>query len=202
MTELWLVRHGQTDWNLEGRYQGRSDVPLNTIGLDQVRDLANRLRGKRFVAIYSSNLKRARQTAEVLEAKLGLPMIVDQRLKEACLGDWEGKLFKDISEDYVDEMEERRKNPVHARPPGGETVAEVASRVAQVADDIVRSYPVGPVIVVSHGLALATLICQAKRLPLSMAYSIIPNNVKPAVIEWTDKHSKFVDSEDSINDLQ
>jgi probable phosphoglycerate mutase len=80
MTELWLVRHGQTDWNLEGRYQGQSDIPLNAAGLEQARQLAERLSVTHFEALYSSDLQRAFQTVAILGERLGLAV----RLTSAC----------------------------------------------------------------------------------------------------------------------
>lgn len=184
MTELWLVRHGATDWNLQGRYQGQIDVPLNPTGLEQAQALAQKLAGKKFAAIYCSHLERARQTAQALADRLNLAVKIDPRLQEVSLGDWEGELFDDIAQNYPEHIAERRSNPVHSRPPGGESVAEVAARMAQAADDIARAHPEGPVIIVSHGLALATLICLARQIPLNQAFKLIPENAAPEVIEW------------------
>jgi 2,3-bisphosphoglycerate-dependent phosphoglycerate mutase len=82
MTQLWLIRHGLTDWNLEGRYQGQSDIPLNAEGLAQARRLAERLKGTSIEALFSSDLLRAYQTAKILGECLGLPVQADPRLRE------------------------------------------------------------------------------------------------------------------------
>ncbi len=184
MTELVLARHGQTDWNLEGRYAGQADVPLNAAGINQAQSLAQRLNGRRFTAIYSSDLQRARQTAEILAQRLKLPLKLDPRLREINQGQWEGELFTVLVERYAAEMTERRRNPIHAHPPGGESVAEVARRVIQAADDIARAHPQGSVLLVAHGITLAVLICQSQRIPLSEVYHNIPENADPVVIVW------------------
>jgi 2,3-bisphosphoglycerate-dependent phosphoglycerate mutase len=82
MTLLWLIRHGQTDWNLEGRYQGQCDAPLNAAGRAQAEALASRLTGQSFAALYSSDLQRARETAEIIGAQLGLFSQCEVRLRE------------------------------------------------------------------------------------------------------------------------
>jgi alpha-ribazole phosphatase len=184
MTQLYLVRHGQTDWNVEGRYQGQSDLPLNAVGRAQAAQLSQRLAGIPFIAVYSSDLQRAKETAEILAAVGGLAVQVDPRLREIKLGQWEGQLMTEIVARYPAAWAERQRDPVHARAPEGETVAEVAERVAEAATAIARAHPAGPVLVVSHGVALATLICQARRQPLPETYEAIPPNGQPEIVEW------------------
>jgi alpha-ribazole phosphatase len=184
MAELWLVRHGQTDWNVEGRYQGQSDVPLNEAGLNQARLLAESLRGSHFDALYCSDLKRASRTAEILGQELGLPVIVDHRLREICQGEWEGLLVDEIARRFSASVSAWENRTREVRAPGGESVAEVAARVAQAADAIALAHPGQRILIVSHGLALATLICQSQGIPLAEVYSHIPDNAHPAVIQW------------------
>ena len=184
MTELWLVRHGQTDWNVEGRYQGQADQPLNDVGFAQARALARELDGRHFDALYSSDLLRARQTAATIAQQLGLQVTVDRRLREINQGEWEGQLFTDIVRRYEDEIAARREDPVGSRPPGGESVAEVASRIWTAVDEIVLAHPGGRVLLVSHGLALATLMARARGASLAEVYSLIPDNASPQVITW------------------
>jgi broad specificity phosphatase PhoE len=182
MTEIWLVRHGQTDWNLVGRWQGHADIPLNSTGLEQARILADKLVQARqvFTALYSSDLLRAFQTAQVLGDRLGLIPVKDRRLREISKGQWEGMLAGEARLRW----NETSSNPLSARAPGGESILEVAERLARSADDISAAHPIGPVLIVTHGLALATLLCQARRLPLEQAEVNIPDNAVAQVIFW------------------
>ncbi len=183
-TTLWLVRHGQTDWNVEGRYQGQVNVPLNAAGLQQARALAAEMAGEKFDAVYCSDLERARVTAEIIARPQHLPVHCDVRLREINQGQWEGKYYLHLMVQYPDEMRARRIDPDHFRPPDGETAAEVAARMAQAAGEIAASYPEGRVVIVSHALALAALFCLANALPLQEVYDHLPPNARPVVIEW------------------
>ncbi len=186
MTTLWLIRHGQTDWNLEGRYQGQSDVPLNARGLAQAETFAASLGGKHFDALYTSDLARAYQTAQVIAVCIGLPVQPDPRLREINQGEWQGRTLDEIKGIYNEGAQARQVtiDPVTVRAPGGESVWEVSQRMAQAADDIARRYPDGTVLVVGHGLALATLYCQAENIPLADVYFHIPENTQATIIRW------------------
>lgn len=185
MTRLCLVRHGQTDWNLEGRYQGQSDIPLNSTGIKQARLIAEILRDEKFDAVYSSDLSRAIRTAEIItEHRNHLKINTDPRLREVRQGEWEG-LTRDIIRDrYPKIWEALIENPVSAHPPGGETVLEVQSRVNAALNDISALYPDGNILVVSHGLALATVICSVNGFPIGLAYQKVPENADPIWVPW------------------
>lgn len=184
MTEIWLVRHGQTDWNLEGRLQGQLDVPLNEAGLEQANQLAATLAGKKFSALFSSDLMRARQTAEIISMVVGLPIHFDRRLREISQGQFEGMLFSEVVEKFESALEDRARNPVNSRLPGGESVAELATRFRNCMDEIACSNFRAPVLVVAHGLAIATIVCQARKYPLETVYSHIQENATAEIIEW------------------
>lgn len=184
MMEFWLVRHGQTDWNLQGRYQGHADQPLNEQGLRQADALAARLRPAQFAGIYSSDLQRAYITAQALAADRRQPVTLDPRLREANLGVWEGMQVADIVREYPEAWAWRQRDPIHARPPGGESLLDLAARMAAVADELAGRHATGPLLIVSHGLALATLICRAQGHDLGEAYNLIPENAHPLVIDW------------------
>jgi alpha-ribazole phosphatase len=184
MTELWLVRHGQTDWNVEGRYNGQEDTPLNETGIRQAQAAADRLAGERFAAVYSSDLQRAYRTAQIITARLGLPIQTDKRLREIHQGEFQGLLVNEIAKRFAVVMQQWHDNPATAHAPGGESVAQVAERLAAAADDIARMHPGERVLVVSHGMALATLIARARGISLERAYTLIPENASPVVVEW------------------
>jgi 2,3-bisphosphoglycerate-dependent phosphoglycerate mutase len=184
MTEFWLVRHGQTDWNAALRYQGQTDIPLNETGLAQARGLADLLAGNHFAALYSSDLQRAAQTAEILGEALRLDVCLHPGLREICFGEWEGYTRDEVHAHYADLIAERHSHPLDSRPPGGETNRELAQRVAATADEIARAHPEGRVLVVSHGLALATLTCLACGFPLEDVYSHGLENAQPRQIKW------------------
>lgn len=181
---LWLVRHGQTDWNITGRFQGQADPGLNEAGRLQASQLAARLAGRPFDALYSSDLLRARETADRLAAELGLPVRLDARLREVNHGEWDGLLAAEIEARFPLDWSERRRSPLTARPPGGETVLEVADRVQDVAADIARLHPRGEVLVVGHGLTLAVLACLSLGRPLDGVHDRIPPNAEPTVVAW------------------
>ena len=201
MTTLWLVRHGQTDWNVEARYQGQTDVPLNAAGVGQAQSLAAELTGMHFDAVYSSPLQRARLTAEIIAAGLFLPVQTDERLLEIHQGQWEGEIYYDLLVRFPDEMRARREDPYRFRPPEGESAAEVAARAAKAADDIYRLYRHGRVLVVSHALTLAALYCLAKQIPLTEIYDHLPQNAHPVVVEWPPALRSFpvIDPHSTVN---
>jgi alpha-ribazole phosphatase len=184
MTMFYLVRHGQTDWNKEGRYQGQADTPLNAAGEEQARQLAGKFDGIQIDAVYSSDLQRARRTAEAIGQALQLPVQLDVRLREINHGVWEGMLFTDIMRQYAAEIKEREMSPLEARAPGGESVLEVAERVLTAAESIAIMHPDETVILVSHGLALAVLACAGHGYPLTEVFKHVPENAQPDLIEW------------------
>ena len=186
MTEFWLIRHGQTDWNLTGRWQGQAlNAPgLNDMGYAQALAALKHLIGKHFAAIYSSDLLRACQTAELFAETLGLTVILEPRLREINLGAWEGMLGADIETLYPYEFAERARDPFHAHAPQGESPFVVAERVVAAVKDIADEHPNDSVLIVSHGVSLAVIICHAEGIAMDKIYEHIPENAKPYHVEW------------------
>ena len=182
--EFWLVRHGQTDWNIQRRYQGHKDIPLNAGGREQARVLAAGLNGASFAAVYSSDLSRAMETAAILTEKHPLTIITDLRLREIAMGEWEGRTLTEISSEQPGSDGGLAYTEVHSRAPGGESLAEVAARVRAFADEIAAKHPGQVVLIVSHGLSLAALRCLAVGLPLAEARDIVPENCSIVRVYW------------------
>jgi len=186
MTDLWLIRHGQTEWNLQRRWQGQaSNAPgLNETGFAEARSLEDQLNGKTFDALYASPLLRSKQTAELVAEPLGLVINYEPRLREMNLGKFEGMLSDDINANYSDEMEKRAKDPFHYVVPGGESPEEVAKRVIEAVNEIVGKHPNQSILIVAHGVSLAVIYCKANDIPLDKVYEYIPENAKPYHVKW------------------
>jgi broad specificity phosphatase PhoE len=184
MSRFCLIRHGQTDWNLEGRYHGQIDVPLNEAGRIQAGILAHKLQDQSISAIYTSDLQRATETAAIIAAAINQPIFIEPRLREINQGEWEGQLVEVIQARYAELWQQRTQDPANVRPPGGETVGEVAERVYSALNDIACLHPTGCVALVSHGLALATVMCKVRDIPIGQAYTMVPGNTEPTWVTW------------------
>ncbi|HEX9617128.1 MAG TPA: histidine phosphatase family protein [Anaerolineales bacterium] len=176
MTRLILIRHGETDWNAEGRWQGHADVPLNSRGHAQAEEIARSLAGEKIDAIYVSDLRRTEQTAEPLARAQGLEVRVDQRLREIDQGEWQGLVISEIQSRYADEFRQRRENPLEVAPPGGETALQVRERVLAAVQDILSAHPGQTVAIVSHGFALAVIRAYFQGVPIGKVWELVPKN--------------------------
>ena len=183
MTEMWLVRHGQTDWNLRGIYQGQSNIPLNETGIRQARELAATLSGTRFDAIYSSDLARALHTASLIAAVLGLPVNTDPRLREINQGVWEGQTIVAVREKYRPDFSPNPKYISTPRAEGAETLEQVIRRMVAAANDYHLRYNGGRVLLSTHGLSAAAIYAVANHIPLVEVARYIPENTHPLLIQ-------------------
>jgi broad specificity phosphatase PhoE len=149
---VFIVRHGETEWNRCGRWQGHSDVPLSAAGRAQAARLARRLaeEGARFDALYSSDLRRAWETAEAVGGALGLRPAASPALREIDLGRWAGKTRAEIAAAYPGEWKKLEQNEDFARG-GGETFAAFQKRVIDWLEHAVEKHPGGRILAVTHG---------------------------------------------------
>jgi alpha-ribazole phosphatase len=158
MTTWWLIRHGETDFNLNGRFQGSSDEPLNATGQAQATSLASRLEKMNFDAIYASDLERVRQTAHfALNGKTD-SIVYDARLREIDFGKWEGLKWEEIRAQYPQEFaiwsEDNEQNP-H----GGERISDIALRVETFINELREQYHADEqILIFAHGGTLAIML--------------------------------------------
>ena len=161
---LYLVRHGQTDWNLENRVQGRTDTPLNETGIAQAESLAEEMAGINARAVCSSDLRRALVTAEKIRSRLGLPpekLCVLPELTEVDFGPWEGKTLDEIRRIYPEDYRRWVSHSFGELPPGGEKREDILRRIGEALSKIAAA--AGPeedseVIIVAHGGILLRLM--------------------------------------------
>ncbi len=165
MIDLLLIRHGETAWNRERRMQGHIDIPLSEAGLRQAQALGRALASERPLAIYSSDLGRARATAQPAADAHNLPVILRASLRERCYGAFEGLLYDEISQRYPQAFAAWRARELHARFPSGERDAETQQefhdRAVAAVTDIVSTHPAGKLVVVTHGGVLDCLYREA-----------------------------------------
>ncbi len=182
MTELLLIRHAQTDHNLERRYQGHADTPLNPIGREQARRLALRLAHEPVDAVYTSDLPRARQTAEAIAAQLSLPVYPLRGLREIDVGEAVGLTRALLRERFPDLF-----GPAwaEARFPQGESHAELSERVSGTVRDIVAAHPRQRIAVITHGGAIRALIASLAAIPLDALFGLIVTNTSLTRLQAT-----------------
>lgn len=153
MTELYLVRHGETDWNAARRIQGRTDIPLNDAGRRQARQAAELLARRSWHGVYTSPLDRAHETASIIAERLGLGAVVDvDALVERDYGEAEGMGFDEIEALY----------PEGIRAPGQETREAVAARVVPALLELAERHPGERLVIVSHGGAIRSVLQTAE----------------------------------------
>lgn len=181
---LYLVRHGRTAWNREGRYQGHKDVPLDATGREQARRVARALAGAALDAVYSSDLLRARQTAEPLGRELGREVICLPGLREMDFGEWEGLTWDEVHERYPAVVQAWRTDRRTARVPGGEDLEGFGERVLAAFAAIVGRHPRGRVAVFAHGGSLRVYLCSVLDLDRSRLWEIDQDSACISVVEY------------------
>ena len=155
MVRIMLVRHGETDWNREGRIQGQTDIPLNARGLKQAKDVARKLASLKIEHIFSSPLERALRTAQEISDHKGIGVIVDERLREMSQGEWDGKRPADLAATSP-KYAAFQRDPLLTTPPGGESVVDVFRRVRSFLAERVEPLG-GNIVIAAHKVILAVI---------------------------------------------
>ena len=170
---ILLVRHGETPWNREGRYQGRTDIPLSPDGERQVRTLAERLAGVSIHVAIASPLSRARRTAEAILADRDVPLELDPGLLEISHGKWEGQLASDIELSHAEMLHAWRDRPGRdvSAGPEAESLGDVEARAWPVFERLAARIPEnGTALLVAHDAVNRVLLCRVLGLPLERVW--------------------------------
>lgn len=161
------MRHGATLNNVEARYTGQTDVPLSAFGERQAEALARRLAHEPLAAIVSSDLSRARATADAVARRSGVPVTLDADLREVSLGAWEGRTLAELKAEQPDALRRWRADGATFAPPGGETFTALRDRLLRALARATDRYPGETVLWVTHGAAIGVLLCHVVGIELS-----------------------------------
>lgn len=182
MTRIFLIRHGETEWNRQGKLQGQSNVNLSPEGVHQAQMLAEYAYFKHADAIYSSDLHRAAATAEILAKKFGLRVRKMPELRETNFGEWEGKSISELAEKYPKDFGKFFTAPEKFQPPQGESFLSSQARIINAMDRITANHDNENIIVVSHGAVIRLLLCAALDMPIHKMWALAQFNMAVNVL--------------------
>lgn len=172
MLRIFLVRHGETEWNKQARLQGHSDVKLSTKGFSQAAALAEHAPFQHVDAIYSSDLSRAKDTADVIAKRFNLNVITMPELREVNFGKWEGRAVNELAKESPEDFGKFFTDPSRCYPPHGETFLECQARVMIGIREIMAQHENKNVLVVSHGAAIRLILCAVLDMPISKIWTL------------------------------
>jgi broad specificity phosphatase PhoE len=187
MIRFFLVRHGETKSNKEGRFRGRIDVPLNENGIQQAKSLSQILENESFNAIYSSPLSRALETAKIIAGDRGIPIIVDERIHNISLGSWEGKLKSEIREKFPNLYHLWLTNPEKLSFKGMEPLKNVQKRSVQFVQDLIREWShlkEATICLVTHRAVLKPLIAGLLEIKSPYFWKIHMDTAAYSIIDY------------------
>lgn len=199
MTELLLIRHGETDHNRQWRFQGQIDVPLNATGRAQAERLAQRLADEPLDALVSSDLQRARGTAEPLLARRALPLALDARWREQAFGVLEGLEVPKVPETHPELWAAWSRHEADHAPPGGESYRAFHARVMQAIRALAEAHPGRRVAVFTHGGVLDMAWREAHGLPLAGPRSCAIPNTGINRLRWTGERLEILQWADAAH---
>ncbi|MCB9422873.1 MAG: histidine phosphatase family protein [Ardenticatenaceae bacterium] len=190
-TTILLIRHGQTDWNAESRWQGHLDIPLNDTGKAQAAALAQRLAGWPIRAVYSSDLKRAAMTAVTLANALNQQPIFDPRWRERDVGDFGGLTSKEAKERFPEAWTTMKNGLL--TPPNGEDWRSLRARAAKAFESVAGRHEGEMVAVVSHGGTLANVVAHVLEIPVDRYGRFrVSGNTGLSIVEITEERGPYL----------
>jgi phosphoserine phosphatase len=192
MTRFYIVRHGETQWNLEGRIQGHIDTELTDKGVEQARLASERLKHERIDAVFASDKKRATKTGETIAAAHGLDVETTPLLREAYLGEWQGLSMSEVAERYPEEYAKYRADSIANRPPGAEYLQDVIKRCDEFLKQVLAKHPEQYIAVAAHGGSVRGLIAAAFGLGPDVYRRIRLDNGGLTIIDITDSKPLLV----------
>lgn len=173
---MYLVRHGETTWNASGKIQGFTDVPLSDLGREQAQLLARRLANKKIDCFYSSDLKRAYETASIVAQPHNQDVMTTPALREMNFGVWEGKTAQEINASYPGQLKNWWVNPMDMNIPQGEKLQDLAARCMYEIKSIINKHNNETVLVAAHGGSIRSIICCVLGINLNEMWRLYLDN--------------------------
>ena len=202
---IYIVRHGQTEWNLLGKTQGHGNSDLTPKGIEQAELLADSMTKYPIDYIYSSDLGRAYQTAEIIGNKLNIEVEKTEALREMNFGTWEGRIIKDIIEEDPELYKMWRNEPHLAKIPQGETLSQIKERTDAFIKEINEKYDGKHIVLVTHSLCARIMLLSFLDSDVKNIYRINQANTALNIIELRDYGPvvmKMNDTTHIINDIK
>lgn len=184
MARFFLVRHGETIWNREFKYQGQSDVSLTEEGRQQAQCLSERLKDEKFDFIYASDLGRTMETAEIIAKHYSLKVIPAAFMRELSFGIWEGLTYDEIIRKWPQEYKRWQDDPYNLKPPGGETLTELCDRTSVFLKKVATKHPDGRILVVSHAGPIRAILSVLLNLKQNFFWKFKISNTSLTIIEY------------------
>ena len=185
-THIYLVRHGETDWNKNLRFQGQTDILLNETGIQQAIKVREFLKNKKLNYIFSSDLSRAIQTAEIIADNHNLKLIKYQGLREMNFGEWEGMTYTEIKEHYLELVNKWFEDPSSVNPPGGESLQDFQDRVSDDFNEIINKHRDKKLLAVAHGGVIRTWLASVLKMPLAHYWKLEVDNTGISLLKYYD----------------
>lgn len=185
MGRIYFVRHAQTEWNYQRRWQGIRDIELNAFGREQVAAVRDLFTGVSLSHIYVSDLSRARETAQAIVDSTGAPIEVLSSLRERSFGDWEGHTNEELNEQYPDEMAAYRADRDTYRPPNGQSWNEFSAKAVATVEAIANKHLDDTIAIVSHGGLIRSFINHVLGITRGRFMRFRVDNASVSIVEST-----------------
>lgn len=191
ITRIVLIRHGETPWNKEGRFQGQSDIGLLPEGIKQAEKLARKFPLNHVDAIYCSDLKRAESTAEPIAERFKLHLQPVAKLREMCFGQWEGVKVEEVNEKWPHVVNDFFGNPQSVDIPDGENLQQVQDRAVAAVKDILAQNKGKNIVIVAHGAVNRAILSYMMHVPIEHSWAIMQSNTAYNVISYDNDKDMF-----------
>lgn len=188
MTKLYLVRHGETEWNASSKVQGTIDTALNEKGIQQAELVGRKLAREKIDYIYTSSLKRARTTADIIGKHASLQVSELHDYREICLGPWQGLTIEEINNQYSDHFKVYRERPSEFNMPGAETFLEVSTRFCNAIHKAVAEHKDKKIVIVSHGAAIKAAIISILGIEIDHYNKFRIDNASISILNFSEKY--------------